>query len=85
MGKSATIIESAETLLLFSYETPVAYVNKTTKEVFVTDTKHSRTTDRQIKKFFREQVIGVYLAAFNPKVITQDELNSKFPLSIKGL
>ena len=85
MGKSATIIESAETLVLFSYETPVAYVNKLTNEVFVTDTKHSRTTDRQIKKFFKEQVIGVYLSAFNPKVLTQEELSNKFPLSIKGL
>lgn len=85
MSKSATIIESSETLVLFSYETPVAYVNKTTREVFVTDTKHSRTTDRQIKKFFNEQVIGKYLSAFNPIVVTQQELSDKFPLTIKGL
>lgn len=84
-SKSATIIEGPETLVLFSYTTAVAYFNKRTKEVFVTDTKHSRTTSRHISAFLNEHITGKLLSAYTPKVIPQEELTKMFPLNVKGL
>ena len=78
----ATIIESPQTLLLFSYTTPVAYYNKTTQQAYVTEQKHSKTTTKHINQFFKEYVIPHYLSAFTPNKLPQEELNQLFPFSI---
>jgi len=82
---TATIIESPETLVLFSYTTPVAYVNKLTGEVFKTSKKHSKTTTKHINQFFSEKVIGNTHSAFNVIEVEQETLDKKFPLSIVKL
>jgi len=84
---SATVIESPETLVLFSYTTAVAYFNKTTKEAFQTDVKHSRTTAKHINKFWADMVTrgSIRLIAFTPMRISQAELSARFPLQISTL
>lgn len=82
--KNVTVIESPQLLVLYSYSTPVAYVDKCKGKVYRTTTKHSRTTTKHIKRFFDDYVIPQYFSAFNPIDVSQEELDKKFPISVGG-
>lgn len=83
--KNALVIESPQTLVLFSYSTPVAFFDKIEKEVYRTKTSHSRTTTRHINLFFKNYIISQHLSAFNPILIEQEKLNKMFPLTVTRL
>lgn len=51
IGPSETTIETDKYIFLFSYNTPVACIDKTCYEVFKTSKKHSVTTSKHIKRF----------------------------------
>ena len=84
--KNATVIETAEYLLLVSYKTPVAYLDKSTKTVYKTDKKWSVTTSKHISQFMTNHVCrsGIIVAC-NPIAVDQSVLDDKFSFNVKAL
>lgn len=80
--KQVTKIEDNQKLALFSYSTPVAYLDKTTGNVYKTSKKWSATTTKHINAFMREIIESGLMVAFNPVSVEQEELDKLFPFSV---
>jgi len=80
-NKSVTIIETTDSIVLFSYSTPVAYFDKLNQKVFQTNKKWSRTTTKHINEFYGRYILN-HLSAFNPEYLDQEILDQKFPMCV---
>jgi hypothetical protein len=54
IGSNQTQIETEDFRVLFSYNTPVACLDRKTGERFKTETKWSRTTSKHINQWFTD-------------------------------
>lgn len=52
-GKKCWELDVKAFLVLFSYETPVAYIEKETKQAYVTSKRHGATTSHHISQWFQ--------------------------------
>lgn len=84
---NTTIIENENAIFLYSYQTPVVMIDKVSKTVYKTDTKHSVTTSKHIRKFLDSLVDStsdLYMfSGFTPKVMVQDDLTLAAGLKVR--
>ena len=59
LGRNTSEITTDRYVILFSYNTPVAYLDLDHDKCFVTETKYSRTTSKHISKWLPSEATEV--------------------------